>query len=96
MPRLIFKCPYIKGSAQNAARRENYVRYISTREGVELIRPENDDSPATSKQKELISNLLRDFPDSRGMFEYEDYREVPTMANASELITRIIEEEVGV
>lgn len=94
MPRLIFKCPYIKGSAQNAARRENYVRYISTREGVEPVRPENDDSPATSKQKELISNLLRDFPDSRGMFEYVDYREAPTRGHASELISRIIENHV--
>ena len=94
MPRLIFKCPYIKGSAQNAARRENYVRYISTREGVDPVRPENDDNPATSKQKELISNLLRDFPDSRGMFEYEDYREAPTRGHASELISRIIENHV--
>lgn len=94
MPRLIFKCPYIKGSAQNAARRENYVRYISTREGVDPVRPENDDSPATSKQKELISNLLRDFPDSRGMFEYEDYRAAPTRGHASELICRIVEEHL--
>ena len=94
MPRLIFKCPYIQGSAQNAARRENYVRYISTREGVDPVRPENDDSPATSKQKELISYLLRDFPDSRGMFEYEDYREAPTRGHASELISRIIENHV--
>ena len=94
MPRLIFKCPYIKGGEQNAVRRGNYVRYISTREGVELVRPENADSPATSKQKELLSNLLRDFPDSRKLFEYEDYREAPARANASELITRIIEDHV--
>lgn len=94
MPRLIFKCPYIKGGEQNAARRENYVRYISTREGVELVHPENAGSPATSKQKELLSNLLRDFPDSRKLFEYEDYREAPTRANTSELITRIIEDHV--
>ena len=94
MPRLIFKCPYIKGSAQNAARRENYIRYISTREGVEPVRPENADNPATSKQKALLSNLLRDFPDSRGMFEYEDYRAAPTRGHASELISRIIENHV--
>ena len=94
MPRLIFKCPYIKGSAQNAARRENYIRYISTREGVEPVRPENADNPATSKQKALLSNLLRDFPDSRGMFEYEDYRAAPTRGHASELICRIVEEHL--
>lgn len=94
MPRLIFKCPYIKGSAQNAARRENYIRYISTREGVEPVHPENADNPATSKQKDLLSNLLRDFPDSRGMFEYEDYRTAPTRGHASELISRIVEEHL--
>ncbi|CUP91098.1 hypothetical protein [Anaerotruncus colihominis] len=94
MPRLIFNCPYIKGSAQNATRRENYVRYISTRGGIELIRPDNADSPVTSRQKELLSNLLRDFPDSRGMFEYEDYRAAPTRGHASELICRIIEEHL--
>ena len=36
MPRLILKCPYLKGS-RGAARRGNYLRYIATREGVELI-----------------------------------------------------------
>ena len=35
MPRLIFKCPYIKGGEDNASHLDNYVRYISTREGVD-------------------------------------------------------------
>lgn len=94
MPRLIFKCPYIKGGAQNAAQREKYVRYISTREGVELVRAKDAGSPATSKQKELISNLLRDFPDSKGMFEYQDYQVSLTRGHASELISRITEEHL--
>ena len=38
----------------------SYVRYISTRGGIELIRPDNADSPVTSRQKELLSNLLRE------------------------------------
>lgn len=94
MPRLIFKCPYIKGSAQNASQREKYVRYISTREGAEPVQPKAADAPATPKQKKLLSNLLRDFPDSKGMFEYEDYRASPTGSHASELISRIIEEHL--
>lgn len=94
MPRLVFKCPYIKGSAQNASQREKYVRYISTREGVEPVQPKAVDAPATPKQKKLLSNLLRDFPDSKGMFEYEDYRASPTGSHASELISRIIEEHL--
>lgn len=34
MPRLIFKCPYVKGGSQRAAAHlSNYVRYMATREG---------------------------------------------------------------
>ena len=39
MPRLILKCPYLKGS-RGAARCGNYLRYIATREGVELTQGE--------------------------------------------------------
>ena len=39
MPRLILKCPYLKGSC-NAAQRGNYLRYIATREEVELTQGE--------------------------------------------------------
>ena len=39
MPRLILKCPYLKGS-RDAVRRGNYLRYIATREGVELTQGE--------------------------------------------------------
>jgi hypothetical protein len=37
MPRLIVKCPYIKGGGAKAATQlNNYVKYVATREGVEL------------------------------------------------------------
>ena len=40
MPRLIFKCPYIKGGTSAAcAHLENYVQYMATRNGVERIDP---------------------------------------------------------
>ena len=45
-----------------------------------------------NKQKEMIEQILRDFPLSRGMFEYEDYRATPTRSNASEFITRALED----
>ena len=48
--------------------------------------------PATSKQKKMVEQILRDFPLSRGMFEYEDYAAEPTRANASEFITRALED----
>ena len=87
MPRLIFKCPYIKGGTSAACSHlENYVQYMATRSGVDRIDPGRNGWPATINQKEMIEQILRDFPLSRGMFEYEDYRATPTRSNASEFI----------
>lgn len=77
MPRLIFKCPYIKGGTSSAtAHLENYVKYMATRNGVERIDPGRSEWPATSKQKKMVEQILRDFPLSRGMFEYADKQEL--------------------
>lgn len=93
MPRLIFECPYIKGGTSAAcAHLENYVQYMATRNGVERIDPGCDGWQATKRQKEMIKQILRDFPLSRGMFEYEDYLVTPTRSNASEFITRALED----
>lgn len=36
MPRVIFKCPYLKGGSERAASHlHNYVRYMATREGAQ-------------------------------------------------------------
>lgn len=93
MPRLIFKCPYVKGGSQRAAAHlSNYVRYMATREGAQKFSPDQSRLPATEKQRELVEQLLRDFPLSRGTFEYEDYAAAPTRGNASEFITRVLED----
>ncbi len=92
-PRVIFKCPHIKGGGEKAAAHlGNYVKYVSTREGVDRIDPGKAALPATEKQAELVEQLLREFPSSRGLFEYEDYQAAPTRGNASEFITRAIED----
>ena len=59
---------------------------------MERIDPGRSEWPATSKQKKMVEQILRDFPLSRGMFEYEDYAAEPTRANASEFITRALED----
>ena len=93
MPRIIFKCPYLKPDQhRSAAHRENYVRYVATREGVDRLDPGKAALPATERQKEMVSQLLRDFPLCRGLFEYEDYLSSPTRGNATEFITRAIED----
>ena len=87
MARLIVKSPYIKcGGGQGA---DGYMRYIATRERVEII---PDDRPPTRKQEQLITKLTKDFPDVKGLLEYEDYTAHPTKANASSLITLALEE----
>ncbi len=45
------------------------MKYIATREGVEVL---TGKGPATEKQKEMVAKLLKDFPDMRDSFEYED------------------------
>ena len=92
MPRLIFKCPYIKGGEKNASHLDNYVRYISTREGVDKNIREDGSLPATEGQQEMIQRIIKDFPLSRGMFEYSDYMDAPTRTNASEFISRALED----
>ena len=44
------------------------MKYIATREGVEVL---TGKGPATEKQKEMVTKLLKDFPDMRDSFEYE-------------------------
>lgn len=88
MAKLITKFKYIKPG--NGA--GSYLTYIATREGVEKIDDSKKLLPTTAKQKILIAKLLRDFPDSREMLEYEDYRAEKTIGAASEFITRAIED----
>ena len=60
MPRVIFKCPYVKGGAANsAAHLGNYVRYMATRDGAQRITPAKAQLPATKKQREIVEQLLR-------------------------------------
>lgn len=69
-----------------------YVKYIATREGVEKIDDSKRLSPATKKQQQFIEKVLRDFPDTKEMLEYEDYQKDKTIGNASEFITRALED----
>ena len=93
MPRLVTKFKYLKPNARQS--RGGYVKYIATRDGVEKLDDSRKFAPATAKQRKLIASLLHDFPDSREMFEYEDYIKNQTIGAASEFITRAIEDNAG-
>ena len=64
------------------------MKYIATREGVEVLQ---GSGPVTEKQKEMVSKLLKDFPDMRDSFEYEDYKQAPTLHTASALISAALD-----
>ena len=50
----------------------------------------------TDNQKQLLNDLLLDFPEAKRYLEYEDYTANPTVENASELISTIIERNADV
>ena len=64
------------------------MKYIATREGVEVL---TGKGPTTEKQKEMVAKLLKDFPDMRDSFEYEDYKQAPTLHTASALISAALD-----
>ena len=91
MPKLIVTSRYLKSGAGSRKRLYHYVKYIATREGSVPITSINEQAPATKKQQELISSLLKDFPDSKELFEYEDYQKDSTVKNSSALISEILD-----
>ncbi len=95
MARLIVTSRFLKSSSAKA---KNYVRYIATREGVE-VRDQtlpNKNAPATDKQLELIHSLINDFPQAKQYHEYTDFQDAKTVENASELIAAVIERNADV
>ena len=89
MPRIIMKSPYIKPNAKTHI--GNYVSYIATRDGVEKADSTQKFMDATERQKQIIKKLLSDYPDSKDLYEYQDYLDKPNRGNADELILRIAE-----
>ena len=90
MAKMITKFKYLKPNERQSV--GGYAKYIATREGVEKIDKSFNFAPSSVKQKNLIQKILKDFPDSRTGLEYEDYIKNPTVCNASEFITRALED----
>lgn len=84
MVKLIMKSGYIKSGGGAVG----YLKYIATRERVEVLHGNGRPTPA---QLKLITQLLQDFPDSRKSYEYEDYLKAPTFGAASEFITATLD-----
>lgn len=63
MPRLILKSPYLKPRRKKSP--GGYLKYIATREGVEMAENTSRHLPATTEQQKQIEKLLKKYPDSR-------------------------------
>lgn len=94
MAKLVTKFKFLKPGARQG--RGGYAKYIATRDGVEKIDDTKKFASVTWNQKQLIKKILRDFPDSKKMLEYEDYQQKQTVESASEFISRAIEDNAAV
>ena len=88
MPSIIFTSRYLKSGSQKAkSKRKNYTKYVATREGVEV----RDSNNGSDNQKDLINELLKEFPEAKQSLEYDDYKAKPTVANATDFIYSVME-----
>ena len=91
MARIVLISPYLKGG-QNAAKLAQRTRYVATRPGVELLADERSTLPATKKQRDFITRLLKSFPSCWELIEYEEYLDHPTQGSASAFIQQVQED----
>ena len=94
MAQIIVSSRYLKSGKREKTKRRNYTKYIATRESVEK-RSQNI-GKTTDNQKQLIYELIKEFPMAKQYLEYADYTKKTTAENASELISTIIERHADV
>ena len=89
MARLILKSPYLKPGGKKSP--GGYLKYIATREGVEMAEDTSRHLPATADQQKQITKLLKQYRDCKDSHEYQDYLASPTRGNANAFISGILE-----
>ena len=89
MARLILKSPYLKPGGKKSP--GGYLKYIATREGVEMAEDTSRHLPATAEQQKQIAKLLKQYRDCKDSHEYQDYLANPTHGNAYSFISGIME-----
>ncbi len=90
MARLILKSPYLKPGGKKSP--GGYLKYIATREGVEMAEDTTRHLPATAGQQKQIKTLIKKHPQSKESHEYEDYLANPTRGNADAFLWNVCEE----
>lgn len=66
MPKIILTSRYLRDAPPEQL--ENYVRYVSTREGMEKV-----EGSSTALQKELIRQIVCDIPSTKEMLGYAEW-----------------------
>lgn len=82
MARIIYKWRYFSKAIQN----KRYLKYIATREGVEKYDEAWRKENTSERQKRLIKNLLKDFPELKSSEEYEKMISNQTKGSANDFI----------
>lgn len=90
MARLILKSPYLKPGGKKSP--GGYLKYIATREGVEMAEDTSRHLPATAEQQKQIKALIKKHPQSKESHEYEDYLSNPTRGSADAFLWNVCEE----
>ena len=67
------------------------IKYMATREGVEKLPNSKRFNIASSKQHDLILSVVKHFPQSTKLLEYDDYYAMPTIENANEYLDAVAE-----
>ena len=83
------KSPYLKPGGKKSP--GGYLRYIATRDGVEMAEDTSRHLSATAEQQKQLDKLLKKYPGSKDSYEYQDYVGNPTRGNADALIDNILE-----
>ena len=89
MAKLIFTSHYMKHALP--AHLQHYVKYVATREGVDQIDDTKGLLPSTENQKKLVQRLVKDFPESKRLLEYEDYLKHGNRKNALAFINQVMD-----
>ncbi|MCC8073303.1 MAG: hypothetical protein LIO62_04180 [Clostridiales bacterium] len=89
MSQLIVKWRYMRPDSK--VNIKNLIRYIAKRDGVEFTDECWRSKKVTKYQKELIKQLIKDFPSAINSEEYKVYFEKQIRGAASDLITQTLD-----
>ena len=89
MAKIVVRTQYYKG--KKVAGTGKLLKYMATREGVEKLDTNAEHKPSTKQQDALIYRAFRHYPDICMYPEFDSYVKNMTKANASELLSAIIE-----